>query len=164
MDQIIHDANSEITNLREKIKCECQRLCYCGSKNTDVNEAMQLEQKSLEQKCDKLYESCREKEKSKNTIQQMYTKLKQQHQAAGMEIAADHDADNVLEAAHYNHANDLNGQHTTARANSNGSRRSGGRPNATNLWQNRVEGSRAGLQSARESHRFFAYQPVSNTC
>lgn len=112
---------------------------------------MQLEQKTLEQKCDKLAESCREKERVKQKLQKLYASLKQQHVAAGMEVAADHDAENVLEAAHHNTTNYWNEQPKPSRAHSNASGGSGRRPHQANAWQNRVQGSRAGLQSARES-------------
>lgn len=85
------------------------------------------------------------------SLQNIYHKLKQKHMAAGLEVAADYDADNVLEAANYNNAGGRDGQARAGRAGSNGSRGSGGHPNPANLWQNRVEGSRAGLQSARKS-------------
>lgn len=114
---------------------------------------MQLEQQSLEQKCDKLNESCREKERAKQKYHKMYTTLKEQHHAAGIELQADHDAENVLEAAHYNTAKHQTGQPVHSRAGSNGSGRSGGRSNSTTVWQARMQGSRASLPSARESHQ-----------
>lgn len=112
---------------------------------------MQVEQRNLEQKCDKLVQSCREKERAKSEVQNLYNRLKQKHRAAGLEVAADYDAENVLETANYNNSSGREGQERVGRAGSNGSRGSGGHQNTANLWQNRVEGSRAGLQSARKS-------------
>lgn len=113
---------------------------------------MQVEQKNLEHKCEKLHQQNIEKDRSKKGVADLYQKLKQQQMAAGIEIAADHDAENVLEAAHYNTTNHRNVQQRTGRAGSNGSHGSGARAQATNYdWQNRVEGSRTGLQSARKS-------------
>lgn len=122
---------------------------------------MQLEQQSLEQKCDKLNESCREKEKAKQKYQKLYTTLKEQHHAAGIELQADHDADNVLEAAQYNTAKHQNGQPVQSRAGSTGSRgRNGGRQNPANIWQTNMPGSRANLQSARESRQLSEVEHV----
>ena len=114
---------------------------------------MQVEQKTLEQKCDKLAESCREKDKAKQQLQKLYTSLKQQQIAPGMEVAAEHYAENVLDAAHSNNANThRNGQLRPTRAGSIGSGGSGGRQQQQAYpWQNRVQGSRAGIQSARKS-------------
>ena len=110
---------------------------------------MQLEQKNLEQKCEKLHESNREKEKAKQQLQRLYISLKQQHVAAGLEVAAEHDADNVLGAAQYNTANHPNGPSRVSRAGSKGSGHGGERHNPAGFWQTGGQGSRAGLQSAR---------------
>ena len=73
--------------------------------------------------------------------------------AAGIEVAAEHDAENVLDAAHYNNTtNHRKGQPRPSRAGSNGSGGSGRRQQQANPWQIRVQGSRASLQSAREFH------------
>ena len=68
-----------------------------------------------------------------------------------MEVAAEHDAENVLEAAHYNTTNHRSGLPRPGRAESNGNVGSRGRQKPASLWQSHVQGSRAGLQSARES-------------
>ncbi|KAI6854738.1 hypothetical protein KC343_g7491 [Hortaea werneckii] len=81
LDKVIHEANSEITGLREKMA------------------GMHMEQKALEEKNHQLVEAFREKSKTQQQLQKLYQTLKQQQLAAGMEIAADHDAEHTLKAA-----------------------------------------------------------------
>ncbi|KAI6805734.1 hypothetical protein KC332_g15555 [Hortaea werneckii] len=81
LDKVIHDANLEITGLREKLA------------------GMHMEQKALEEKNHQLVEAFREKSKTQQQLQKLYQTLKQQQLAAGMEIAADHDAEHTLNAA-----------------------------------------------------------------
>ncbi|RMX99793.1 hypothetical protein D0866_16007 [Hortaea werneckii] len=81
LDKVIHEANSEITGLREKLA------------------GMHMEQKALEEKNHQLVEAFREKSKTQQQLQKLYQTLKQQQLAAGMEIAADHDAEHTLKAA-----------------------------------------------------------------
>ncbi|KAI6798893.1 hypothetical protein KC363_g2298 [Hortaea werneckii] len=81
LDKVIHDANSEITGLREKLA------------------GMHMEQKALEEKNHQLVDAFREKSKTQQQLQKLYQTLKQQQLAAGMEIAADHDAEHTLNAA-----------------------------------------------------------------
>lgn len=58
-----------------------------------------MEQKALEEKNHQLVEAFREKSKTQQQLQKLYQTLKQQQLAAGMEIAADHDAEHTLKAA-----------------------------------------------------------------
>ncbi|KAI7151670.1 hypothetical protein KC349_g9369 [Hortaea werneckii] len=81
LDKVIHEANSEITGLREKLA------------------GMHMEQKALEEKNHQLVEAFREKSKTQQQLQKLYQTLKQQQLAAGMEIAADNDAEHTLKAA-----------------------------------------------------------------
>ncbi|KAI6903339.1 hypothetical protein D0869_12869 [Hortaea werneckii] len=81
LDKVIHEANSEITGLREKLA------------------GMHMEQKALEEKNHQLVEAFREKSKTQQQLQKLYQALKQQQLAAGMEIAADNDAEHTLKAA-----------------------------------------------------------------
>ncbi|KAI7303269.1 hypothetical protein KC315_g15771 [Hortaea werneckii] len=81
LDKVIHEANSEITGLREKLA------------------GMHMEQKALEEKNHQLVEAFREKSKTQQQLQKLYQTLKQQQLAAGMELAADHDAEHALKAA-----------------------------------------------------------------
>ncbi|EMC91898.1 hypothetical protein BAUCODRAFT_58923, partial [Baudoinia panamericana UAMH 10762] len=78
MDRIIHDANSEIMGLRDKLS------------------TMHAEQKQLQQKNRDLAEAFREKAKHQQHLQKLYQSLKQEQLAAGMELAAEHDADHTL--------------------------------------------------------------------
>ena len=112
---------------------------------------MHLEKKSLEDRNQELQTAYREKAKKQQEIHKLYTALKHQQAAAGMEVAADHDAENVLQAAatgSYNNATHRNGQPVQSRAGSDGS---GGRRQNTHAWDNRGQGNRNGLQSARKS-------------
>lgn len=114
---------------------------------------MQIEQKSLEQKYDKLTEAFREKEKSRLQVTHLYNKLKHQTHAAthaaGIEMAAEYDAENVIEPSHYVTSNQGRGHTGNRGPGSIGSAGSGRRQHSVNSWQQRVEGSRAGLQSTR---------------
>ena len=58
-----------------------------------------MEQKALEEKNHQLVEAFREKSKTQQQLQKLYQTLKQQQLAAGMELAADHDAEHALKAA-----------------------------------------------------------------
>ena len=114
---------------------------------------MHVEQKNLAQKNNELAEAYSKKARSQSQLQRLYTSLKQQQVAAGMELAADHDAENVLHAAGldtFNHATHRNG-HPLQSRNSHGSEGSGRRRRTDYTWENNLpQGSRAGLQSARK--------------
>ncbi|KAK5115659.1 hypothetical protein LTR85_009830 [Meristemomyces frigidus] len=131
MDKIINEANSEITALRDKLA------------------AMHTEQKALEQKNHELAGAFREKAKHQQQLQKLYQSLKQQQLAAGMELAAEHDAEHFLQAAGQqgHHRND---RHMQSRSGSNGSGEGGGRSRTIHAWENQM-GSRAGLQSSRSA-------------
>ena len=122
-----------------------------------------MEQKELENKNHELVEKYREKSKQQNRMQQLYTTLKQQQLAAGMELAAEHDAENVLHGAGgavHNQSNYRNGQPLQSR-NSNGSAGNGGRRNGIQAWQNdQPQGSRAGLHTSRKSSKICRHDKV----
>lgn len=108
---------------------------------------MQVEQKGLEKKNRDLAEAYREKAKSQQQLMKLYQSLKQQQLAAGMELAADHDAEHVLRTA------GVEGQrsrHSHSRADSHGSRGSGGRSRAIHEYENHIQGGRSGLQIPRQ--------------
>ena len=114
---------------------------------------MHLEQKKLESQNHELGNAYREKAKQQGQLQKLYTSLKHQQVAAGLELAADDDAENVLQAATtgpYNTSTDRNGQPMQSRAGSKGSRGSGGRRQNVHPWENPAQNNRAGLQSSRE--------------
>ena len=114
---------------------------------------MHLEQKKLEDKNLELAEHYREKSKKQAQLQRMYNTLKQQQVAAGLELAADHDADNGLHAAAsgpYNTSTHRARQPMQNRAGSNDSAGSGGRRQNVHGWENQAPGNRAGLQSSRK--------------
>ncbi|TKA33678.1 hypothetical protein B0A50_00514 [Salinomyces thailandicus] len=136
MDKIIHDANSEILGLRDKLS------------------AMHVEQKSLEQKNHDLASAFREKAKGQQQLQKLYQSLKQQQLAAGMELAAEHDAEHFLQAAGTRQRHGNNGRsdgHVHNRAGSTGSGHDGGRSRAIHDYATHIQGSRHGLQSSRSA-------------
>lgn len=110
---------------------------------------MHIEQKTLEQKNLELADKFREKCKGQQQLQKLYQSLKQQQLAAGMELAAEHDADHVLQEAGMGYRLSAHriGQPMHSRG-SNGSGGSGGRSRTIHAWENQHV-SRAGLQSAR---------------
>ncbi len=116
---------------------------------------MHDEKKKLEEKNEKLAEAYREKGKKQQQLQRLYTQLKQQQLAAGLEVAANFDADNVLNdiatAPRNNNANSNNrgGVPLQSRAGSNGSSGKGGRRNNAYAWESNPPDYRTGLQTAR---------------
>ncbi|KAK5294407.1 hypothetical protein LTR16_001366 [Cryomyces antarcticus] len=79
MDKIINDANTEITNLREKLS------------------AVHTDQKHLEQKNHELVTAYKEKSRSQQQIQKLYQSLKSQVMASHVQTAASDDAENTLQ-------------------------------------------------------------------
>ena len=112
---------------------------------------MHVEQKSLEQKNHDLAAKYREKAKTQTQMERLYKSLKHQQLAAGMELAADHDAEDALHAVVGGHFGNINyRQHTHSRAGSNTSGARDAHRNDVDVWNNQIQGSRAGLQSARQ--------------
>ena len=112
---------------------------------------MDGEQKTLGKKNEELAQKFREKSKNHQKLQQLYTSLKQQHMASGLEVAADHDAEHALQAAaggEYNMSNHRNGPQMQSRAGSYGSGGSGGRRQNVNAWETQGHGSRPGFQTS----------------
>jgi E3 ubiquitin-protein ligase CCNP1IP1 len=110
---------------------------------------MHMEQKKLEEKNQSLIDAFKEKSKKQQQLQKMYTQLKQQQMAAGLEVAADYDADNVLHnaaAATHNDAGYRDGRAAHGRSGSGGS---GGKRNNTAAWTHTAPNNRAGMQSSR---------------
>ncbi|KAK3651539.1 hypothetical protein LTR56_005681 [Elasticomyces elasticus] len=135
MDKIIHDANSEITSLREKL------------------EAMHVDQKALEQKNHDLAERYKDKSKQQQSLQRLYNDLKQQQNAAGLELAAEHQAEHTLRAAGLvqNPQRHQRGGQPMQSRGSNGSNGSGGQSRTIQAWEQQNTGSRMGLQTARSA-------------
>ncbi|TKA65283.1 hypothetical protein B0A55_09535 [Friedmanniomyces simplex] len=137
MDKIIHDANSEITSLRDKL------------------EAMHVDQKALEQKNHDLAEKYKEKTKQQQQLLRRFHEIRHQQSTSGLEMAADHDADQAVRAAasrqnapgsHHNRS----GQPVHSRG-SNGSGGSGGYSRTIQAWEQQSAGGRAGLQTSRSA-------------
>jgi len=110
---------------------------------------MHVEQKNLEQKNRDLADKFKEKAKAQQTLQKLYQSLKAQQLAAGMEVAAEYDAENVLQTAgraSYNGNSRYSGQQVHSRAGSNDS---GSRSRTIDAWQNQAHGIRDGPQTSR---------------
>ena len=113
---------------------------------------MHIEQKKLEGKNHELADAYREKAKKQAQLHKMYNGLKQQQLAAGMELAANYDAENILQAgagAPRNTSTHRNGQPMYSRTGSNGSGGSGGRRQNNRGWSNQAQTNRVGLQTSR---------------
>lgn len=81
MDKIIHDANSEIMGLRDKLS------------------AVQIEQKNLEQRHNDLTDAFREKTKAHQQMDKAYRSLKAQVMSSHVATAASDDAEIALQSA-----------------------------------------------------------------
>lgn len=109
---------------------------------------MHIEQKSLEQKNRELQDEYRKKAKAHVSVSKLYQSLKQQQIANGLELAADNDAEDVLQGA----GNRVPGLHS--RLGSDGSGHSAGRRQSQNnftVFEQQQYGGGAsgvGLQSA----------------
>ena len=103
MDKIIHDANSEIVSLREKLSCKLPSAdSYLGldhMKLANRKIAVQLEQKNLEQRNEDLVQAFREKSRSQQRAQRLYQTLKTQVLASQVQVAASDDAEQTLHYA-----------------------------------------------------------------
>ena len=110
---------------------------------------MHEEQKVLEKKNNDHANKISEKNKQHTTLHRLYNSLKQQQLAAGLELAAGHDAEHVLQTNRQDghHRNDLPMQ---SRSGSNGSGNSSRRSRTIHAWENQMGASRAGLQAARK--------------
>lgn len=110
---------------------------------------MHLDQKALEQKNHELQEQYRNKARAAYQLDKMYKKLKQQQGTGGLELAAEHEAEDSLQ---------MTGAHGVprhVRAGSGHSGNSGGRGQTKfGVWEAQQyglgAGDRAGLQSASE--------------
>ncbi|KAK4989562.1 hypothetical protein LTR50_003169 [Elasticomyces elasticus] len=80
MDNIIHEANTEIMGLRDKLS------------------AVHLQQKNLEQKNHDLVEAFREKSKNQQQLQVLCQRLKAQAMTTQVQTAASDDAENTLQS------------------------------------------------------------------
>ena len=164
MDKIIHDANSEITSLRDKLSGTANGI-YHIAKSANKLLAMHIEQKALEKKNHELAQSFKEKAASQQQLQKHYNKLKQQQFAAGMELAAKYDADHVIQASatgQHHASNHRSGQSLHSRGSNNSAGTSHRGQNAQ-PWEHQVQGNRQGLQNSRKSHRSAHHRMTSHT-
>lgn len=98
MDKIIHDANSEITGLRDKLA------------------AVQVDQKNLEQRHNDLTDAFREKTKAFQQIDKAYRSLKAQVMSAQVATAASDDAEIALQSVTGNRFVDRLGTRSSGQA------------------------------------------------
>ncbi|KAK0343142.1 hypothetical protein LTR91_026149 [Friedmanniomyces endolithicus] len=132
MDKIIHDANSEITSLRDKL------------------EAMHLDQKALEQKNHDLAEKYKGKSKQQQHLLRQYQLLKRGQETPGLEMAADQNAEHFLRAAAVPGSLRRGGQYTHSRG-SYDSGSGGEHSRAIQAWEQQSAGSRVGMQTSRSA-------------
>ncbi|KAK0277463.1 hypothetical protein LTR91_006094 [Friedmanniomyces endolithicus] len=132
MDKVIHDANSEITSLRDKL------------------EATHLDQKALEQKNHDLAEKYKGKSKQQQQLLRQYQLLKRGQETPGLEMAADQNAENFLRAAAAPGSLRRGSQYTHSRG-SNGSGSGGEHSRTIQAWEQQSAGSRVGMQTSRSA-------------
>jgi len=108
-----------------------------------------MQQQDMERRNGELAEKLKEKTRSEQKLRVLYQQIKGQQLSAGIELAAEHDAENALHAAGHDATARHGGQPLQSRAGSNGS---SGRSRTIDAWHEQVSGSRAGLQTSR---RFF---------
>lgn len=146
MDKVISEANTEIADLRDKLTGKP----YCSGSHLQPLTVlvMHAEQGALEKKNHELGDHLREKLKTHQQLQKLYQSLKQQQLAAGLELAAEHDAEHFLQNAgrdgHYR-----NDRTMQSRSGSNGSGGKGGPSRSIHAWENQMQDSRAGMESSR---------------
>lgn len=98
MDKVVHDANTEIANLRERL----QGMLTKGRSyiyHTDAALAAEQEQKRFENDMHKMADAYKEKTKTQAHLQKVYTQLKAQVLAGQVASAASDDADATLRSA-----------------------------------------------------------------
>ncbi|KAK5107876.1 hypothetical protein LTR62_000586 [Meristemomyces frigidus] len=129
MDKIIHDANAEIVNLRDKLSI------------------MHVEQKTLEQKNYDLENQIKLKSKTQQQLHAVYNRLKNQAMGPNIEMAAQRDAEQVLYAAGVGHSRGK-AMHSRGSAGSGGS---AGQSRTIQAWEQHGRGSRHGMQTSHSA-------------
>ena len=122
---------------------------------------MHDEKRKLEEKNEKLAEAYREKGKKQQQLQRLYTQLKQQQMAAGLEVAADCDATHVLNdvtTAPRHENTQRGGVPLPSRAGSNGSGGKAPYRANSNAWQSHPADYRPGFQSSRMALVLLPYR------
>lgn len=146
MDKVIDDANAEISSLRNRLEGAFACTVVTHIQLTSVG--LQLQQQELEKKNQELVKHFREKSKKHQQLQGQYQKIKQQQFAAGIESAADHEADDVLHAAAAGVPNTHQNRHGLSMPSRGGSVGSGSRRQRVNAWSNQAQGGR--MHTARK--------------
>jgi hypothetical protein len=102
----------------------------------------------------------RERSKKYQKLQQTYQALKQKQLETGIEIAADYEAEDVIQAAAagpYNMHHNRHGQPMPARNGSGGSGGSSGRRQTINAWPSQAQNTR--LYTARKYYLLYHKHP-----
>jgi hypothetical protein len=97
MDQLIHDANSQIKALQEKMQSRFFPIHDCHSAN--VSPAMQGEHAALEEKNHELGDAFRQKASSLQQVTKLYQSLKAQVMASHVAHAAGNEAEMTINTA-----------------------------------------------------------------
>lgn len=114
---------------------------------------MHIDQKNLAQKNHELVEKYREKAKNHQQLEKLYNSLKQQQLASGIELAAEHDAENVIMNAGGIPLNNNARPHEHvmhSRAGSRGSGSSGRRRQHAQHWESQVLSNVAAQRNSRK--------------
>lgn len=99
MDKIIHDANSEISNLRNKIMGMFLYLTPLKFNETlIVSEGMNTDQDALRRKNEELSHSLRDKSKKLLQTQELYDKMKRRGMLDQVQTAASNAVDDTIQA------------------------------------------------------------------
>lgn len=98
MDQLIHDANAQITVLQDKMQGTYLSPHDCVL-TADISIAQQADLVSFEQKNNELYNAFNEKCKAHGRTQKMYQTLKGQVMASQVAVAAGDEAENAIHTA-----------------------------------------------------------------
>ncbi|KAF4306759.1 Zinc finger RING-type protein [Botryosphaeria dothidea] len=150
MDKVVHDANTEIANLRERLQ------------------AAEQEQKRFENDMHKMADAYKEKTKTQAHLQKVYTQLKAQVLAGQVASAASDDADATLRSAtgeifvdrltgaggpHSRLPVDRNRRRVDSQRRSNGSEGGGDGWRGNQGYNGRILSSRNALINATPQHR-----------
>jgi E3 ubiquitin-protein ligase CCNP1IP1 len=104
MDNVIKDANSEISGLRDRLESKRHHSLNLATKgysftdNKINNTGMHLDKKTLEQKNQELIRAFGEKSKAHQRLTKLYQRAKGTQDAQQMQYAAADDVDNVIQS------------------------------------------------------------------
>jgi hypothetical protein len=99
MDNVIKDANSEISGLRDRLESEMRCVFKAGSSDWHST-GMHVEKKTLEQKNQELVKAFSEKSKAHQRLTKLYQKAKGTQDAEQIRYAVADDVDHVIQSMH----------------------------------------------------------------